>query len=369
MKHNKILIIGFCMIMLVDSCQDKEYEFPKAPEQVFLTEENMPPIEYFTLEEVDVPKTAQMDEFYFVYADTLLFTVQNKKPNPYMLSVYNMKTQELVAGYFTKGMGPGELLSVQCVFRKNEVFVHDGSQNKLAVLNIDSVALLGNEYNPPIILTDWSCSEFPRCVNDTLIGVNKFHFYGFGYERLPEFVKISCANDNSLKGAFPEKMEGVGAANIGQRFSYFNEHTKQYIVAWAYFPYVNIYDENFRLQKQFIGPDRCMPSLKEYEGYGVHFYKDSEYSLNYAFGCQTESYTFYFNHRFQGKMPEMPKVDCVNAEVFCFDKSLNLVRRLKQKNFSTGHFYLSYCEKSGNFYFNAKNEEGETCLYKCIFDK
>ena len=366
LKNPPQLAVVVCMFFFIASCRNKDYKFPKAPEQVFLTEENMPPVEYFTLEKVEIPEDAQTSRWFYLHADTLLFTVQNKAPNPFLLSVYNLMTNELVAGYFIKGRGPGELVSVHCIFRNDEIFVNDVTQ-KVAVLNIDSIARLLYEYKPTIISTDWY-TEYTRYVNDTLIGINDFHFYGFGYEQLPEFVKVSCLNGEIPKECFPEKMKGTGPMNINMRISYFNEYTKQYVVAWRSFPYLSVYDENFNLQKQYIGPDNYMPNLVEYNDDGVFFNIDSVRTRFYLDGCQTENYIFFINDRICGEnYSSKPK----NAEIYCFDKSLNLVRRLKQKDLQTKYLLLpSYCEKTGNLYFQVFDEDsGGYLLYKCVFEK
>lgn len=368
MKKNiyKPITIVIGIIMLAGSCQNKSYEFPKAPEQVFLTEENMPPVEYFTLEKVGLPKGAQIDQRFNVYADTLLLTEQDKAPSPFMLSVYNLNTKELVAGYFTKGRGPGEMIAPSCVFRGSEVFVVDLALKRVAVLNIDSIAQLRYDYKPTIINTDRICTEYTRCVNDTLIGINDFHFYGFGYEQVPEFIKVSCADGKLPDNYSPKKMQGAGPANINSRISYFNNYTKQYVVAWCRFPYINIFDENFDLQKQYIGPDSYMTNLDE-DAFGV-LSKDTALTLYYNGGTQTDNNLLYVNYRKSGvNMDWAPD----NIEIYCFDKSLNLVRRLKQKETTKAFlFNPSYCEKTGNLYFEARNNDsGELELYRCIFDK
>lgn len=366
-KHYKQLINVFGIIMLAISCQNRECKFAQAPTQVFLTEENMPPIEYFTLKKVELPASAQMDRWYYLHADTLLLTEQNKHPDPYLLSVYNLKTQELVAGYFTKGMGPGELISAHCIFREDEVFVIDYTQNKVAVLSIDSIALLGFDYIPTIISTDGICTEYTRCVNETLIGINDFHFYGFGYENVPEFVTVSCTDGKFPENYMPKIMKGVGPMNINMRISYFNEFTKQYIVAWRHFPYINIYDEKFNLQKQYVGPDTHMPNLIARNDDGIFFEPDSVRTRYYMMGCQTKNHIFYINDRFQGNSRNLVSV---NDEVYCFDKSLNLVRRFKQKDSNAELLLPSYCEKTDNLYFEICDENtGDYVLCKCVFDK
>lgn len=367
MKQVTLLAIGICTLLLSSSCQNKEYGIPKAPEQVFLTEENMPPVEYFTLEKVEVPKSSELDERYYVYADTLLFTLQSKIPSPYMLSVYNLKTKELVAGYFRKGSGPEELISIKCSFHENEIYAFDVTQNKVAVLNVDSIALLKYGYAPAMItLQGGDCKCFTRCEHDTLIGINQFHFYGFGCEKVPEFLKIGCSD-----GKIPESSSIVDniPININYRIPYYNESTHQYVVAWNRFPYINIYDENFKLRKQYVGPDNYMADLIVWPDFGnMIMDRDTTSEYFYADGCQTETHIFYLNYRFWGKAYNWATVG-LNAEIFCFDSSLNLVRRLKQKDFTSTYFNVSYCEKSGNMYLNAEDEDGEICLYKCVFEK
>lgn len=369
MKRNlyKHLAIAFGVIMLAGSCQNKGYEFPKAPEQVFLTEENMPPVEYFTLEKVAVPESTELDESYYVYADTLLFTTQSKIPSPYMLSVYNMKTQELVAGYFTKGRGPGELISIKCSFHKNELFAFDVTQNRVAILNVDSIALLKYGYTPAMVTLQGGTVGNPaRYENDTLVAINDYHFYGFGCERVPEFLKICCSD-----GIIPESANIVDNVplNINFRQLFYNKTTRQYVVAWSQFPYIDIFDENFNLQKQYVGPDNYMADLIVLPDFGnMIMDRDTTSQSFYAPGRQTENYIFYINRRFYGKRYHWETVGR-DAEIFCFDSSLNLVRRLKQKDFTSTYFNVSYCEKSGNMYLNAEDEDGERCLYKCIFEK
>ncbi len=365
-------LINFVVVVTISllaiSCNNKGYEFPKAPEQVFLTEENMPPVEYFTLEKVEVPEVAEMDERFFVYADTLLITVQNRLPKPYLLSVYNLKTKKLIAGYFTKGGGPNELITAYCIFRKNEIFVVDVVQNKWVVLNIDSILSLKNNYVPTIIQTDGICTEITRCVNDTLIGINDFHFYGFGYDNVPEFVKVSCTDGKFPVGSIPKTMKNSGPMSINMRISYFNEHTRQYIVAWRNFPYIDIFDESFNLQKQYIGPDNEMPNIVESNDIGVFWSVDSIRTKYYSVGCQIENYTILLNDRFCSGRYEWKKL---NPEIYCFDKSLNMVRRFKQKDedFKSVIMFPSYCEKSGNLYFNMEDDNNDMALYKCIFEK
>ncbi len=111
-----------------------------------------------------------------------------------------------------------------------------------------------------------------------------------------------------------------------------------------------------------------MPNLVEYNDDGVFFNIDSVRTRFYLDGCQTENYIFFINDRICGEnYSSKPK----NAEIYCFDKSLNLVRRLKQKDLQTKYLLLpSYCEETGNLYFYVYDEGSDDyMLCKCVFDK
>lgn len=355
----KAILYLISILFLVTSCRSDGYDFPKAPEQVFLTEENMPPIEYFTLEEVELPETAELSNEFYVYADTLLLTTQERRPEPYLLSVFNMKTKKMYAGYFTKGNGPGELLSIDCKFRNDEIYVYDYVRHAISIVSIDSILEKKYEYKPAIVkIEEMVCIDFIRRIKDSIVGQYVNHFYGFGCDKQPEFIKISCSDGV----ASCKRTSEINSFDVNQRRTFYNRHTNQYISEWLSFPYINIYDENFALQKQYIGPDSYMLDIVCQDG--MLSEKDNAHTTYYGRCFQSRNHILFVNNR---EIKEHPLVPI--QEIYCFDSTLNFVRRFKQKEAIRSFGAISFCEESGDLYLNAADKDGVRRLYKCIFDK
>ncbi|MCQ2375271.1 MAG: hypothetical protein MJ069_05150 [Salinivirgaceae bacterium] len=146
----------------------------------------------------------------------------------------------------------------------------------------------------------------------------------------------------------------------------------QYIEFWLNFPAINIYDSNFNIVKQYRDTKFKDTELKLVDNYMV---MENGVALEcFSIDCQTENHILVNNYRssvtFEGNVGWSG--DPANGEfheIWVFDTSCNLVRRLKCRNLKGQVGALSYCDQSGNLYMNVFEEYKNTVLYQCIFEK
>ncbi len=336
----------------------------------------MPTVEYFTVEEITLPEK-YADAQYYVYNDSIAIIINNRHPQPYFVTFYNLKTKKEIAGYLKKGNGPNELISASAKMHCNYLIVRDGSSHAITRLNIDSVLMKKQAYNPTIVrLADYT-HDGVYVGNNVITFPNPMYISeDFGVKGLPEFVQYDATSGKPL--ADYKQNDKNFPANLTQRtIAYCNS---KYVAFWYKLPIVTIYDKDFNLLKMYrddkfndpkvvtIGESELLP-----DGFDDFF----------LFGCQTNNFIYAINGRGQmqraeverkGGMewittPEFNLTRFKDQEIWCFDTNVNLIRRLKCSTTISFISCISYNEKTKQLFITASDEDEEYCLYKCILKK
>lgn len=325
--------------------------------QILLKEDSLPPIEYFTLEKVEVPTFGNM---FFVCEDSILITVNSQRPKPYIISFHNLNTKEFIAGYIKKGSGPGEMIGVNAELKNKELCIEDLQQNCITRINIDSVLEKKMAYNLSItsIKDGYTGVSFYYNNTDTITLINTWFINGFGAKNIPEFIQIDAKTGKPLKKY--KQNEDNFPYNVCLRSVFFDEKSNQYIVPWSKFPVISIYDRNLCLKKQYIGPDNVEINLKQDEWGNIK---------------ETGGNTYYY----QAPTQENNKILLVNqlcknlisddleamSEIWIFDVNNGIERRLKCAHEHGQLYSLSYSEKTNTIYVM---DYDEGCLFKCVIN-
>lgn len=378
MKHRITTIMVSLCVYAFNSCtQQPTTPYPTTKNIVRLTDQNMPSVEYFSIEKVALPEE-YADAEYHVYNDSIAIIVNYKHPQPYIVTFYNLNTEKEIAGYFKKGSGPNELISATGSLHHNCLIIRDGSMQAVSRLDVDSVLAYGNAYNPTITQLDGRAISCVFVDDNTITMANPYYINdGFGVDGLSEFVQYDAKTGEPL--AEYKQNDKNFPANVTQRsIVYCNS---KYIAFWYKFPVITIYDHDFNLLKMYR--DDIFKDNNEIMTGPKSMLIANGFDDFFIFCSQTETYIFSTNSRWQMSASELlengghqwmqsPNFTLTrfgNQEIWCFDNDMNLVRRLKCSDtigFISG---VSYNEDSKTFHISAMDEDEEYCLYKCIFKK
>ena len=366
MKKKIIIMVAVAVGSLAAIAQP----YPTTNNIVRLTDQNMPAVEYYTLEKIKLPDKYVNAE-YHVYNDDIVIIINYKNPQLYVVSFYSLSTKKEIAGYFRKG----ELVMATGDLRCNNLIVRDGVLHIASQLNIDSVLIYGYAYSPTV--TQLSSGHSCVYVGENTITMTNPQYVndGYGVEGLPEFVQYDARTGTPL--ADYKKNDKNYPSNLTQRsIAYCNS---KYIAFWDNFPIITIYDKDFNLLKMYR--DDKFKDTEVVEEYSELLAKDIEGF--FAFAGQTDNYILAYNGRCHVTREEFLKkrgyqwaetddfnlTRFKNQEIWCFDNDMNLVRRFKCKNKLGFIRNVSYNEKSNILYINAKDANDEYCLYRCKFDQ
>lgn len=354
--------------------------YPTTSNIVKLTDKNMPAVEYFSVKKINLPEEYAHAE-YHVYNDSIVIIVNNKYPDPYFVTIYNLNTKKEIAGYFKKGNGPDELISASGKMYLNNLILIDGSTHAVTRLNIDSVLTKGYAYKPAITITESIAQSYVFLDDNTITSGNNMYISDdYGVDGIPEFVQYDAKTGKHLAD-YKQNDKNFPPNLTGRSIAYCNS---KYIAFWYCFPIITIYDKDFNLLKMYRDDKFKDPEVAD----GKLGQRSSVLSVNgfasfFAFSCQTDNCIFVTNYRSyisvsdaksKGGAKWVNSADftrerCKDTELWCFDNDMNLVRRLKCSGNISLIQNVSYNEKTKTLFINAKDEDDEYCLYKCIFKK
>lgn len=369
----KLTVVAIISI-LISSCNNSyEKYYPDVDRVVELTDDNMPAVEYFTLEKIDLPEKYAASN-YHVYHDSIVIIVNDEHPSPYVVTFYNLNTNQEIAGYFQKGSGPNEVISISSTIRHNNLLISDYSNYGVAKLNIDSVLLKGNDYYPQIYRITDIAIDFDF-VNDSIITmINPNYTNVFGVKNSPEFVHFNINTGEPLENYLTE--QNFYSGNASNRTFAFNG--KEYAVFWQLYPVITIYDSIFNPILAYRDPKFKDPKL----GITGQYPMADEIETNSLFFClleQTDNNIVVGNSNYQIMRSELsinkirdPKFKYErnkNYEIWLFDNDFHIRKRYKSKYGLSVTIACSYCEQSGSLYLTTMNKDEDYCLYKCIFEK
>ena len=360
MKKLTFLLLAVCLY----SCQNNSkniYPSPDVENITYFEDMQMPEVENYILQELSTPED-NPNGLYFVHADTVLI-VNNFMGNPEhnVFTCYNLNTLDSIAGSITRGDGPSEMIGGMPKLRNGNLDVYDVTCNTISSLSVDSILEKKDEYKPYLTRIEDLLVDFVF-KGDTAIISNAYYVNGFGVSsEVPNFICLNSKTGHSFnKNIENQECFPVDATT---RSFFYNTKLEQYFEIWNRFPVINIYDNNFKLIKQY--------KYRNYEdmifepvGEGNRLWpKDDILASYFYYGCQTEKYFYVINENIPTYLMSEGK-DFANREIWCFDYDNNLKRRIKFNNPEVNDFLLSVNEQTGNIYLCGLHSDGETFLYK-----
>ena len=350
--------------------------YPTTDNIVRLTEQNMPAVEYFTAEKVKLPEIYANAE-YHIYNDDIAIIINYTNPQPFVITFYNLNTKKIIAGFFKKG----ELRMASGQMRCNDFIVTDGILHTVSRFNIDSVLVDGFAYTPTVTQFGTTYASSLVYVDENTIAMpNSQYITGdFGVEGLPEFLLCNAKTGKPLTD-YKQNNKNF-PSNLTQRsIAYCNS---KYVAFWHCFPIITIYDKDFNLVKMYRDDKFEDPEVAESKmGQQSSYLSVKGFASFFRFDCQTDNYIIAANGRNLITGAEVMKKGGINwvespqyfdrfkdAEIWCFDNDMNLVRRYKCKNKIGIILKVSYNEKTENLFIAAKDANGEVSLYRCKFNK
>lgn len=373
------IIPAIAIAFIIGSCGQKQTK-PECKPEVFMsegkyypmtsnvvnyTEDNLPKVEWFTLKKIDVPKRFKKPICY-MHNDSIMLIVTSTKPDPYLLTVMNHNTKEIIAEYFEYGVKRKNYRTMHITQRGGCYNIKDYEKGIVSRLYVDSVIAKTNEYVPHwTTYAPYSILDFVYPNDSTITWVNQEYVKGFGLNGIPNFVQTNT------KGRFLAKYprnKNITPDALFRTIAIIGSH---YIEFWSGFPIINIYDKNFRIEKQYR--DTKLKDIELILEDNMVMSKGVALAC-FEFACQSDKYVFANNYRSSTKFEGYMSLgnDPANGEFYetwVFDNNCNLVRRFKCRNLKGQVVGLSYCDQTGNMYMNVIDEKGIRTFYQCIFEK
>lgn len=353
-----VLLLGVLLVMA--SCNQKQSVNPD--KLVYLTDDNIPPLQTISFEQVDLPEDECMNSNFFVYDDSILI-VCPLRPQTYCLTVMNINTKKIIGRYLPRGNGPGEVMD--CVFhlKQNRLIVNETTR-KLIIIDMDSLLLSGQAYKPAVYQTGIDIVDVDVLTDTTFLFSNIWYMDGCGNkvnEALPEF--LVTGKDCQISFEVPEGASAVCSVNAS--FLLTNTNLQKVFIAYSYKPQFTLLNSNLDTLKVIYGPDPLIKKQKFIEIGGALFQdKISGYATGYS--ISTDSKIFMGSVRLYNiPRKEYREVSHKNqGEIYQFDWDGNMVARYQMEKTHKFIGVCGYSEKSGILYVEALDSNEEHALFK-----
>lgn len=367
----KYLLIVLLLVIFV-SCNILEN--PKVVcETLTLTEETMPPVQPLKLEKMDIPEDYLMGcASCVIYQDSILLALKDVDPYPltHMLNVINLNNGDIIGEYFTRGKGPGEVLSMLGRLSNNYLDIYDYTTRKLIPFNIDSAITYGNSYRPNIInVNDVRFNEWAS-INDTSFLVSN-SFYAESNickenSLLPEFYEINMDGSTRPKidMADYKKIKYMTSHVYTQTIS-INKGKMRIACCYEFQPCIKIFDKNLNVIKKIDGPEPDDTQYEPRDGY-MYFPRDAGKSSYYGAATCDDENIFVTNCRtYKCMNDDYSDKKNENREIFHLDWEGNVIARYSAKGKNVVR--VSYSKSSNTLYLWVY--EDDRTMYKAKLDR
>lgn len=372
----KKTFVSLAFLLSVVSCNTPENR-SKSVEVVKLTEKTLPPVQPLKLEEIKLPEEYTMGDGYcLVYQDTILLVLKDGDPYPmsHMLTLVNMNTGEKIGEYFTRGLGPEELLSTLPRFSHNRLDIHCYTTGKLVAFNVDSAIVYGNDYTPNIIIryNNRPIGDFGSMDDTLFLTTNPYYLAGCKVckenAKLPEFYwyGISGFSMPEYKDSDYKKIKYLTSDVSGSSIS-INKGKKRVVCCYNIQPYIRIFDLDLNLTKEIVGPEPDDGIYIPDKNLNFMYFKDGIDFYYHSATCDNDN-IFVFNYRiykypFGRSLAEKMKE---STEIFRLDWDGNVIGRYSAKG---NHIFLfTYSSNSNSLYLWIRDDDGEYHLYTAKLD-
>ena len=361
MKRLNIVCITFFLTLLV-SCKNEENNFLKSDKVVYLTEDSEPLLQKVTeYEKIDLPEEETMASYFHVYLDTILVIVHNM-PDPYWLTIMNLKTMKVVANYFKKGNGPEEMLFNDTYLHNNRLLFIDRVALKFSILNLDSVMRLRQSYKPHFFyLSSTGYATLDALTDTSFLFYNSWYLENAGEKINKDTPELIITGADANYNYEPQKEATV--VNIVSGAGVLSDVNRQKVFIYHFYkPQITLLNSNLDTIKIICGPEPIEKYKYEDKGDfgGLWPVLYNEY---YRKGISTDNFILVKNNRLYNVPPKKLTEVRENhkPEIFKFDWEGNLIARYQVKTF---YALSGFSEKTNTLYLTIRDEEGENCLYK-----
>lgn len=363
-------ISSFIIFLITIGCchskpQTSEFEV------VQLSENTLPPLIPLKLEKIELPEDYTMGiNRCYVYHDSVLLILKTGDPYPltHLLTIVNMNSWEKIGEYFTRGQGPGELLSAIGFLSNNYLDINCYVTGKIIPFNIDSAIIKGNNYNVNVITPKENIIADYCSINDSLIfATNMFYFDGcekFKTKDIPEFIKIHKNGTLTPEFRINKKTKNFPGNVTGCELS-INKEKKRIICCYHFQPCIKIYDMDLNQIMQINGPEPNDGKYKvedngmlyfDYDKGTNHYYRQSFCDSNNIFVLNRR------NHNDTSLGSEFIDIEKETTEIFRLDWNGEIIGRYSAKGYEI--LNTSFCKNSKTMFLYLKNNEGERLLCK-----
>lgn len=345
-------------LLLFYSCSNSE----KSDKIVYLTEEDLPPVQPIEFEKIDLPEDECMDSYYYVYHDSVLVTM-HRTPDPYWLTIMNLNSKEVLSNYIIKGNGPEKMIFCYNSLRDNRLIVSDPRQVRMKIFNLDSIMQLNKTYNPQMYYQDNSEYKDVDVLTDTsFIFYNRWYFDNCSKEAnmdIPELI----VTGKDAKFTYNPPAEATIDGYISNTYIFTNLDRQRTFIAYACKPQFTILNSSLDTIKIVCGPE----PVEIVDNGKLERYFSGEFVNEYiGLSFSTKNYIFAINSRIHNvSRKDLKEARKNNPELFKFDWDGNVVARYK-----IGECYnlSGFSETTNTLYVTKFDEDGELCLYKAQLD-
>jgi len=339
---------------------------------VTLTDETLPKVMPLNLVKLDISEDYVMGHTScFVYKDSILLVLKDGDPYPltHLLTVVNINNGNIIGEYFTRGQGPGEILSALGRLSNNYLDIRCYTMNRLIPFNIDSAIIYGNSYCPNIIDAQKArFSEWASISDTSFLIANSYYFAGSKECKenslLPEFYKVN------IDGSFYPKYDLSDYKKIKHLTSdvsrwtiSINKKKSRIVCCYMYQPYIQIFDEELNVIKKIGGPEPDDGKYVARENY-MYFEDGMNHYYETAF-CDDEN-IFVINRRNRKckDVENYVEIEKEKTEIFRLDWEGNVIGRYSAKGKDV--IRVGYSKNSNTLYLWVY--EDERSMYKAKLD-
>ena len=268
---------------------------------------------------------------YWLIQDSLVM-VQNQPQSDYMIEIFSLNTQKRILALATRGNGPGEFGSCQCIVPSSQspiFYIKDAQQSKIYTVNIPQTLQTGElaiekqfQYSEDIHPQTDIC-----ILNDTeYAGYHFWHLDDSTYNNgVPAIQKYEISN---------EPMEIKSQMSFMDKYSYFVADVNggnlfrvadnQIWLAEFHKDRISIYDDSLHLIKTITGPDNYPLRYERHKSNipmpFITFQNETSFR-SYSSWTLTKDAVYLIYEHYDGK--EFDPEHLQPVEVFRFDKEGN----------------------------------------------
>lgn len=370
MQGRNVIIVSVLLLPLI-SCSKIEKTNGQV-EVVQLTEESLPPVQPLKLEKMDISEDYSMGASCFVYQDSVLLVLKDGDPYPlkYMLTLVNMNTGEKIGEYFTRGKGPGELLSALGRLTHNYLDICCYTTRKLVAFNIDSAIMLGNGYCPKIVDAQGILINEWASVNDTSFLLSNSFYADSKISKpnslLPEFYTVNIGGSTSPKYDLKDYKDiRYLTSDVYTQTISINKEKKRMICCYMCQPCIKIFDKDLNVIKKIEGPEPDDVKYAPKDGY--MFFMDGDGVTHYYTAAFCDNENIFVTNRRNRKCTEMQnyaEIENEKREIFRLDWEGNVIARYNAKGKNVVR--VSYSKNSNTLYLWVYDED--RAMYKAKLD-